>query len=213
MNKNESLEEAAYQHIKNKIIQREIFHGSRILQETIVQETGISRTPVYQAILRLKHEGYVDFLPKRGAAVIKPTAKDIHDAYDFRVLLETNLIRRVCHVITKDRIDEMEHYVNEQSRLYATGNIQVFNDLNRKFHLTLCAQEDNKYYEKVLHELYNKCDIYLLFYDRYKMQKPEESSTLRAHRKIISALRERDEEACVRLMKEHIEITRNHLDL
>jgi len=213
VNKNRYLEEVAYQHIKNKIIQREIFPGCRILQETIVQETGISRTPVFQAILRLKHEGYVDLLPKRGAAVISPTAKEIYDTYDFRILLETDLIRRVCPIITEERLDEMEHYANEQSRLYANGNIQVFNDLNRKFHLTLCAQEDNKYYEKFLHELYNKCDIYLLFYDIYKIQTPEESSTLRYHRKILSALRNRDVEACVRLMREHLEITRNRLDL
>ena len=213
MSINENLEEAAYQHIKNKIIQRDLFPGSRILQETIVQETGISRTPVYQAILRLKHEGYVDLLPKRGAAVIKPTAREIYDTYDFRILLETDLIRRVCSIITEERLDEMEYYANEQSRLYSTGNIQVFNELNRKFHMTLCAQEDNKYYEKFLQELHNKCDIYLLFYDIYKMQTPEESSTLCAHRKILSALRDRDEQACVRLMREHLETTRSRLNV
>ncbi|MCL1809707.1 MAG: GntR family transcriptional regulator [Clostridiales bacterium] len=213
MSANEYLEEAAYQHIKNKIVRREIFPGSRILQEKIVQETGISRTPVYQAILRLKHEGYVDLLPKRGATVVNPTAKEILDVFEFRIFIETDLVRRVCPIISDECLDEIEYYANEQERLYTTHDIQTFNDLNRKFHTTLCKESNNMYYEKFLQELFNKTDIFLLFYDRYIMLSPEESATLREHKQIMSALRARDTDACVRYVREHIETTRKHLDI
>jgi DNA-binding GntR family transcriptional regulator len=118
----------------------------------------------------------------------------------------------VCPIISDERINEMEHIATEQERLYSTGDIEIFNDLNRKFHLSICKDVDNIYYEKFLNELINICDIYILFFDRFVMQKPEESATLREHRNIIAALRAHDVEECVLTMKLHHETTLNQLD-
>ena len=42
-----------YDYIKNQIVTKAIYPGTRIVEEDLVRETGVSRTPVRSALMRL----------------------------------------------------------------------------------------------------------------------------------------------------------------
>jgi DNA-binding GntR family transcriptional regulator len=62
--------------------------GTRLRQEALAAEFGVSRTPVREALRQLQATGLVELLPNRGAVVRGPSAREIREAYEVRAELE-----------------------------------------------------------------------------------------------------------------------------
>ena len=54
-----------YDYIKNQIVTKAIYPGTRIVEEDLVRETGVSRTPVRSALMRLAYDGLIQQQPNR----------------------------------------------------------------------------------------------------------------------------------------------------
>jgi len=74
--------------IQGRILSGSIPIGTRLRQEALAEEFGVSRTPVREALRKLQVTGIVELLPHRGAVVRGPSARDIREAYDVRAELE-----------------------------------------------------------------------------------------------------------------------------
>src|SRR5688500_5970879 len=62
--------------------------GSRLRQNSLASEFGVSRTPIREALRWLHAEGVVDLVPNRGAVVRGLTPRELRDAYRVRAELE-----------------------------------------------------------------------------------------------------------------------------
>ncbi len=74
--------------IQSRILSGEISSGTRLRQETLASEFGVSRTPVREALRKLQSTGIVAVEPHRGALVRVPTAREVREAYLVRAELE-----------------------------------------------------------------------------------------------------------------------------
>lgn len=74
--------------IQARILTGELPTGSRIRQEGLASEFGISRTPVREALRKLQAAGLVELALHRGAVVRGPSVREIRDAYLVRAELE-----------------------------------------------------------------------------------------------------------------------------
>ena len=74
--------------IQSRILSGEISSGTRLRQETLATEFGVSRTPVREALRKLQSTGIVALEPRRGALVRVPTAREVREAYLVRAELE-----------------------------------------------------------------------------------------------------------------------------
>jgi DNA-binding GntR family transcriptional regulator len=74
--------------IQARVVGGEIAVGSRLRQEALAAEFGVSRTPIREALRKLQANGVVDLEPHRGAIVRGPTAREIREAYEVRAELE-----------------------------------------------------------------------------------------------------------------------------
>jgi DNA-binding GntR family transcriptional regulator len=74
--------------IQARVLSGAIATGTRLRQETLAAEFGVSRTPVREALRKLQASGLVEVLPRRGALVRRPTARDVREAYEVRAELE-----------------------------------------------------------------------------------------------------------------------------
>jgi DNA-binding GntR family transcriptional regulator len=81
----ESLADAAFQVIEEKIVTLELAPGSRVTEASLGQQTGFGRTPVREALLRLSQGFLVEILPRNGI-LIAPM--------DFDVIMMTLEVRR-----------------------------------------------------------------------------------------------------------------------
>ena len=59
--------------------------GTRLRQEALAEEFGVSRTPVREALRKLQASGLVELRPNRGAQCRGPRRREIRDAYEVRV--------------------------------------------------------------------------------------------------------------------------------
>ena len=67
--------------------------GERVPELRLVEELGVSRTPLRIALTRLEHEGLLETLPGGGFVVRKFTRSDIGDAIELRGVLEGTAAR------------------------------------------------------------------------------------------------------------------------
>lgn len=74
--------------IQSRVLSGEIASGTRLRQETLATEFGVSRTPVREALRKLQSAGIVEVVAHRGAVVRAPTPRDVREAYEVRAELE-----------------------------------------------------------------------------------------------------------------------------
>jgi DNA-binding GntR family transcriptional regulator len=74
--------------IQARVLSGEFASGSRLRQESLATEFGVSRTPVREALRKLQAAGIVQLEPRRGARVRGPSAREVREAYEVRAELE-----------------------------------------------------------------------------------------------------------------------------
>jgi DNA-binding GntR family transcriptional regulator len=84
----QALVDELAQRIQTRVLNGEIPMGTRLRQETLAAEFGVSRTPVREALRKLQASGLVEVQPRRGALVRGPNAREIREAYEVRAELE-----------------------------------------------------------------------------------------------------------------------------
>jgi DNA-binding GntR family transcriptional regulator len=71
-----------------RVLNGELPSGTRLRQEALAEEFGVSRTPVREALRKLQAGGLVELRPNRGAFVRGISPREIRDAYEVRATLE-----------------------------------------------------------------------------------------------------------------------------
>ena len=74
--------------LREMILAGELPGGGRIVELTIVEKLGVSRTPIRAALMRLEQEGLLDALPNGGYAVRTFSERDVSEAIELRGTLE-----------------------------------------------------------------------------------------------------------------------------
>src|SRR3954462_8704680 len=74
--------------IRQRVLSGEFPSGSRLRQEALAEEFGVSRTPVREALRQLQATGMGEVQPNRGAVVRGASARDIRENLEVRAELE-----------------------------------------------------------------------------------------------------------------------------
>lgn len=191
-----------YDYIKNQIVTKAIYPGTHIVEEDLVRETGVSRTPVRSALMRLAYDGLIQQQSNRGAVVAKPSATDLRQVYEARAVLEVGAFRAAVHRRSDESVLQMEQNLQKQQDLTNLFNMTEYVRLNREFHWIITMEAQNAYYEKYLNELQNKVATYLLFWD----SSTTNSLSLDLHLRIFEAFRDRDEQKGVLALMEDLQL-------
>jgi len=211
--KNKSGVEIISDLIIEKIIKKEIFPNSQIIETKLAEETGISRTPIRQALKELSYKGFVNIIPNRGAFVSNPNLEEIKSVYNCKMVLESAAIKDAFNNITNIEINKLENILNEGIEKHTNKDLYNFISLNEEFHMVIAKASKNIYYEKYIKELIQKSNIYLIFYDKFMITQINDSEAIKEHYKIIDALKSRDVEACVQASIRHNQKTLYQLSL
>src|SRR5882757_2651772 len=66
----ESLVDRAYREIRRRILDNEYPPAHQVLEHELAAELGMSRTPVREALIRLKNEKFIQIIPRHGMRVV-----------------------------------------------------------------------------------------------------------------------------------------------
>jgi len=85
---NASMAEKAYLELRDRIVSLRLPPGELVREEAVMEDLGMSRTPVREALLRLAQENLVAVIPRRGSFVTEVHVGDVGRIYEFRRELE-----------------------------------------------------------------------------------------------------------------------------
>ena len=111
-----SLAIQIYELIRRQIGSGELRPGERILEGKFIEELGISRTPIREALLRLERDGLVVCTSRRSYNVRILTAADVKEIYDTLGILESACAGLVVRALTAEDIRLLKEFNQEMAR-------------------------------------------------------------------------------------------------
>jgi DNA-binding GntR family transcriptional regulator len=94
--KTNQLAERVYGAIKSEIFDFRLLPGDRFTETELARRLGVSRTPVRDALYRLKRDGYLDVVFRSGWRVNPFDFSRFDELYEFRILIECASVERLC---------------------------------------------------------------------------------------------------------------------
>jgi DNA-binding GntR family transcriptional regulator len=91
-----NLAEQVYATLKAEINDFQLVAGDRFSEVELGNRLGVSRTPVREALFRLRNEGFLDVEPKLGWFVRPIDFDKLEHLYDLRIVLELSSVQRLC---------------------------------------------------------------------------------------------------------------------
>ena len=177
--------------------------GEKLDQDLIAQELEVSRTPVREAVGILASERLIEVVPHHGAFVVVPSREDIRDIYDIFSILETEIVRRVTPVLPVSLLNQMDkRLADDQAKLDRGNSAEYFTIDSPRFPTAVFEFVDNKILKEIMAGLNNRHVIVRCLAQH--QPKPHLSESLREHRDILRAMRQRDAEKAAELTSTHL---------
>ena len=216
MNKLKDLEgntfaDKAYTFLRNEIINNRFASWEPIEGATIINQLGISRTPIREALKQLEMENLVKIYPKRGTFITTVSMKKIHELFQLRELIEPEVACLVAPYISKDRLSQFQRKLLSIKKKVDKGDDDIIKEavmLGQSLHDFIISTLGNEVMIRIVDNL--KTDI-----ERgcsFASQKTGNvSKFLEQHLEIISALKERNADKAKSSVTKHIQEARKSL--
>jgi DNA-binding GntR family transcriptional regulator len=195
------LAEQVYAALKQQMNRFALVPGDRFSEAEMAQRLGVSRTPVREALFRLRNEGLVDVESKSGWFVRPIDFQRIDQLYDLRVVLETASVARLC--TAESTVPELEALkrvwlVPAAERL---GDAAEVGALDEQFHATLVRATGNAEMARVHWDVTERIRIVRRL-DFTREDRIE--ATYQEHGKILRSIIQRKPEQALVVLRGHI---------
>ncbi|HUN49034.1 MAG TPA: GntR family transcriptional regulator [Stellaceae bacterium] len=172
--------------------------GTRVNQDRIAAEQGVSHIPVREALRRLEAEGLVTFAPRRGFFVARLSPEDAEELGEMRAVLEALAIRLAVPRLTAADLAAAAAAIEAADE---TDALAFWSEANWRFHRALYAPCGRPRLMETLETLWRGADRYL----RVVWQAAQwQTRSQREHRAILRACRKRDADAAAALVARHV---------
>ncbi|MGX9133324.1 GntR family transcriptional regulator [Rummeliibacillus sp. JY-2-4R] len=185
----------AYEYIRDHILNGELERGTKLTEERLAEEMGISRTPIREAIRKLEQEGLIQ--KKR---VVNPTDTDLRHIFQVRILLEGFAAKFCANYMTEKQLEDLRTCVE----IGTTGNTEEIMAANYDFHQIIVGATNNPMIIDIIDRM--QSIIYLF---RKTVVYHKRPNLIEEHDKIFQAILLHNGDEAERLMKEHLQ---NDLD-
>ncbi|WP_422029528.1 GntR family transcriptional regulator [Roseovarius sp.] len=136
--------------------------GSVLPQGALAARFGVSRIPVRDALARLALAGLVELTPNRRARVVEMTLEEVIEAFDLRLMLETDLFARALERMTPQDLDRID-YALARSDLEARNANWAEGDA--LFHAALYAPAQRPRQQTMIDGLRRACRVQIASYE------------------------------------------------
>ncbi len=181
-----------------RIVAGEIPPDSRLRQDRVAEEFRASHVPVREAFRRLEAQGLVVSEPRRGVRVPPLDPAAIAEVTEMRAALETLALRHALPRIGAADLAEAEAALADSE---GSDEIGIWEAANRRFHratVRACAMP------RLLSAIEDLHAASARFLFATWQHLDWEARSEAEHRRLLSALRKRDEAAAVRILRQHV---------
>ncbi|MEO4042609.1 GntR family transcriptional regulator [Hoeflea sp. CAU 1731] len=127
-----------YEDLRSRIISLELKPGESLSRLELVQQYGVSQTPVRDAFILLEKEGLIEVYPQSKTLVSKIDIAQARETQFLRTAVELEVGRVLARSDDRSLTEEARHLWQLQERVLETENwIDRFRDLDARFHAAL----------------------------------------------------------------------------
>jgi DNA-binding GntR family transcriptional regulator len=228
--KKENSSNEVLRHVIGMVVSGRVLPEEVLYETTIAAETGLSRTPVREAMMRLVSDGFLGQTKgRRGYAVPALTPEDMRNVYHARECIEQKVALLAAEKAVKSdvdtlmRINELDisgvHEAPEPDKAIYTRDNEWYSavDLNVRFHIGVARIARNKYLERMYEMVYWRSHLYTHYVIRRMpfppavedvfQRRKRENLGAHEHRELIDAIAARDGDLASKLTIKHLRNT------
>lgn len=202
-----SVDVAAAPHdkLKQLILDGDLPAGEPLVERTIAERLGVSRTPVREALFRLEREGLVRVVEGRGAYVASYSIDDLVEIYQMREALEPLAARlSIPHLTDAD----LAYHDDQLRRYHAEPALReqdpgVWRRLGRDFHNLFIQASQNGRLIRTLESMQHQIELFRGL-GRTITPRADVKTSVDEHRDILDALKKRDGQAAEQAVRAHL---------
>lgn len=137
------LVEQVHKAILAEIAEGKLKAGSRIIQEQIAQELGVSRQPVQQSLVLLKNQGVLIDAPGRGLQVAPLNLELIRQMYEVRAVIEGLVFRKAAENFSEGAKKRAEKLLAAGRQAVTKASVRDLISADMAFHSFFYELADN----------------------------------------------------------------------
>lgn len=199
-----SLADRAYVQLREEIITAALAPGTLLREEELTARLGLGRTPVREAIQRLRREGYVTILPRRGTLVSEISITDLAAIYEVRTRLESWGARLAAERAGAADRQEAEQFLTALEAVRADDYEELLRT-DRRIHRFAYRCAKNPFLAETLDHYHNlSLRILHLAMRRYPALTPQLDDVVHDQRALLEAIRRGDGDTAERVAAAHI---------
>jgi DNA-binding GntR family transcriptional regulator len=196
-----SLKERAYTSIKDAILSLHLEPGSPIVETTLAEQLGISKTPVRDALQELEREGFVARVLFKGTYVTDVTMKDVREVFELRAVLEGLAAHLATPSFGDKELDEICAHLMAAEDALADGDLLLCSQHGQILHRAIIYKADNARLVPIIQNLDDHVQRFRGLSDRISGRLHK---SVREHRRVLAALYDRNPVAAEQAMRDHL---------
>ena len=205
--KSTSLADQVFDKLENDIIQGIYQRGELLTELKLVEQLGVSRTPIREALRRLEQERLIEDTGK-GSRVLGITKEDLEDIMNIRQRIEGLAAYYAAKNITPDGLRELTHIVDLQEFYFSKHDKEHLRQVDDQFHDMICILSKRSVIADTLIPLMRKTRRYRrVAIDNWERT----TNTMNEHRRLFEAIASGNAELAQELATQHIIKARRHM--
>ena len=204
------LVDTVYERLREAILTGEIEPGEKLSVPALAQKLAVSRSPIVAAVQRLTQDGLAVEEPRRGAVVTIISVPELIRLYEIREVPEGLAARLAAERATEENIAGMAAVLERHEAAVNPDDQQTRMLENVNFHRLIRDAAQHPELVKWLEAIQSQVKLAMR---RTGIYKDDVELTVREHREILQAIRNRDGDAAERVTRSHIGRVRKKLEL
>ena len=192
-----SAGDQVFDYLLRAIFSGELKSGQKLVIETIARQLGASATPVRDAFKKLELQGLLDVRPRSGSYVKMPTAKEIEDVFQLRLILEQAALDCPGEYPAAE-LAEINRALDRAEQSDDTADYIAADEL---LHETIISRLDNNEIFNLTRTIWVKMMLFRIVCGR---DKGFDRTALTEHRRMVEAMAGGDRAALAELDATHI---------
>ncbi|QCU79556.1 GntR family transcriptional regulator (plasmid) [Citricoccus sp. SGAir0253] len=190
--------------LRRRVLAGELAPGTRIRQEQIAEEFGVSRLPIREALRILESHGLVTLVASTGAWVSSMNLAECQETYLIRERVEPLALGQAIEQITPETIEQLGALTIQMESAEAVDD---FVELDRQFHLLSFQAAGMSTLLEMVERLWNTTQHYRRAYVQL-IGSEGLGETHLEHRLLVATIQHRDRRSAEELLGMHIRKTR-----
>ena len=190
-----------YAALRDQIVRAELAPGERLSETELGERLGVSRTPIREALGRLRDDRLVEVRPQIGTFVARISPAAVSDAQFIREALECTAVRVSAELADVESMAQMEENLRAQERATDRIDIDAWQLLDDTFHRQICDLSGHP----AVWPVNERAKSHLNRLRRLSLSMPDYLPTMVAdHRTVAEAVGSHDPDGAEAALREHL---------